>query len=795
MRHYELRTVGAISLDGPAGPVPLDEPHLVALLVMLAVAEPGGVRDDELQLRLFPNATSRHARAELARLLAVLRLRLGGEHAVRTDGEVHALAPGLVRLDVRVLPEPRAEERADFLAGFRLPSSPEFRDWLADVRRRVEPVQRSPAGVRRAGTRGARVLGVALLLVLLGAAALVWRSRASGDAPGAAIILADVANETGDSLFDGLLRAATLGLEQSRHVQLYPRRRLPDVLRRMQLPGDTALSFALAHEVAEREGVRFVLGLRVGREQNAYRITAELADVARGGTRSHGAVADRQEDVIGALGDVLRDVRRQLGEPRAELAERAAPLPQVTTSSLEALRSFAAGGAAWDRGEFGLARDLWLRAADLDTAFASALGNLGQYYFYHHDRDRGRRYYGAALAHAERLTERERLRLEASWAADRGDTDSAIASFHRLAEGYPSAGTWENYGTMLLRAQQNAEAVPAFRRALAFDSTSRFSSTIWINLATVLGRLDRDDEAIEAYHRAGMADSTILFRGNLNHEYGAKLVRLGRLAEAESAYARMARGPTLAARSAGYRSLGYLAVWRGRIDEGAAHFERASQISAEDGKPLTEARNRMLLAWTHRLAGRGAAADAALDRVLRYVDLPSFEPTFLSFVVAALVRQGRVAEAETVLRTLRGRADSSNAADASAASLSAAFIALARARPADALELVRAAGAYLQPLRAQVMAAEIHAAAGSSDTARALLAEALRGDAFGAEAQEDWLRASVLLGDLRLGVGDTAGAREAWMRSYRHWADVPAMVPAVADLRARLVSIGGAGDR
>ena len=794
MQHYEFRTLGAISLDGPAGPVPLDEPHLVALLVMLAVAESGGVRDEELQLRLFPNATSRHARAELARLLTILRLRLGGENAVRTTGDVHALAPGLVRLDVRVLPEPRTEEHTDFLAGFRLPASPEFREWLADARRRVEPIPRSPVGGTPAW-RGAPVLGALLLVVALGAAALVWRSRTSGDSAGETIVLADVANETGDSLFDGLLRAATVGLEQSRHVQLYPRRRLPDVLRRMQLPSDTALSFALAQEVAEREGVRFVLGLRIGRERSGYRITADLADVVRGQTRSSSVHAGLQGDVIGALGGVLRDVRRQLGEPRAELAERAAPLPQVTTSSLEALRSFAAGGAAWDRGEFGLARDLWERAVDLDTAFASALGTLGSYYFYHHDRERGRRYYTAALAHAERLTERERLRLQASWAADRGDTDSAIAGFRRLAERYPSASTWENYGTTLLRAQRNAEAVPVFRRALAFDSTSQFSTVSWINLATVLGRLDRDEEAIDAFHRAARADSTILVRGNLNHEYGMKLVRLGRLAEAESAYARMARGPTLAARAAGYRSLGYLAVWRGRIDEGAAHFERASQIAAEDRKPLTEARNRMLLAWTHRLADRRAAATRELDLVMQYTDLPYFEPTFLSFVVAALVRQERIVDAETVLRTLRERTEPVNAEDASALSLSAALVALARGRPAEALDLVRASGAYLQPVRMQVLAAEIHAAAGSADSARTLLAAVLREEAFGAEAQEDWLRASLLLGDLRLAAGDTAGAREAWQRLYRHWDEAPPTVAAVADVRARLVSIAGAGDR
>lgn len=77
MRHFELRTFGAISLSGPSGAVSLDEPHHIALLVMLATGGSEGISEDELLLRLFPAATARHARTELGRLLAVLRLRLG----------------------------------------------------------------------------------------------------------------------------------------------------------------------------------------------------------------------------------------------------------------------------------------------------------------------------------------------------------------------------------------------------------------------------------------------------------------------------------------------------------------------------------------------------------------------------------------------------------------------------------------------------------------------------------------------------------------------------------------------
>ena len=794
MRYFELRTLGAISLDGPSGPVRLDEPHLVALLVMLATAGDAGVGDDDLMLRLFPNATPQHARTELARLVAVLRLRLGDEDSVRRNGSALALARGLVRADVRVLAESSPVERPDFLAGFRLPSSPEFDEWLTEMRQRVEPV----GGERRSASRVWRRAGIivaALAIVTLTVTELIGRSRDTASAGGESLLLADVANETADSLFDGLLRAATIGLEQSRHVRLYPRSRLPEVYQRMQIADrDTALDFMLAQEVAEREGVRFVLGLRVAREDGGYRISSDLVDIVHGATRSSDARADRRDEVIAALGSVLHDVRRQLGESRAELAQRAAPLPQVTTSSLEALRSYAAGADAWRRGKYALARDLWERAVDLDTSFASALGMLGRYHAYHHERERSHDYYQAALSKADRLTERERLRIEASRAADRGDHDSAIVVFRSLAERFPSAVTWENYGTMLLRAQRDTEAVPAFRKALSLDSTSVISVGAWINLATVLSRLDRDEEAIDASHRAARLDSTVLYRGNLNHEYGQRLVRVRRYAEAESAYRRMAGGTSLVDRAAGLRSLGFLEMWRGRIEEGAAHFEQAANITREDHKPLSEARNRLLLAWSYRLLGRQAMADAELDRVLTMTDSPVMEPMFLSFIVSALVRHERLDDAESVLGLLRARVDSVNAGDVAAEMFSAAAIALARRRPGQALDLARQAGVYRQPQRLQMLTAEIHAAAGRQDSARALLATLLQNEAFGFEAQEDWLRAPILLGDLRLANGDTAGARQAYQLLLERWRDAPRSLPDMIAVRGRLISIGPLGD-
>ena len=796
MRHFELRTFGAISLSGPSGAVSLDEPHLVALLAILATGGSDGVTEDELLLRLFPGATARHARTELGRLLAVLRLRLGGEASVqRTNAGGYALAPGLVTTDFRVLPEPDAAPRADFLPGLALTASPEFGEWLTAVRHRVEPVVMVSSAVR-IGWRRVLAVVAALAIVIAAATALARRSSGVEGFSGDQIVLADVRNDTGDSLFAGLTSAATIGLQQSRYVMLYPRSRLPAVYNLMQVQNpDTVLTFELAREVAVREGVRFVLGLQIGREGDTYRITGQLTDVAQNKVQTSSAVARGHTDVVAALGEVLRNVRRQLGESRAALADGVAPLPYVTTGSLEALRSFAAGADAWDAGDYALARELWERAVDLDTGFATALGRLGGFHYYHHDREQGARYYGAALKRIDRLTEWERLRLLENWAGSRGDADSATRVAELIANRYPSASTWGNYGTRLMQQQRNSEAIPAFGRALTFDSTSIISANNYINLATVLGRLDRDEESLDAYHQAARIDSIILYRGNLNHEYGAKLVGLDRLAEAESAYTRMAARPTLGARAAGFRSLGYLALWRGRIDEAAVQFERAVDVSVQMGTPLTEARNRLLLAWTHRLAGRQNAAHTEVNRVMQLIEAPAMEPVFLSFIVTALVRLDRRADAEAVLSMLRSRVDSASDADRAAEAFARGTVALADDRPDSALWYARRATGFPQDLLVFSLLGDAYLALGQRDSAEAALRRVIDTEAFGAESQEAWLRAHVLLGDLLLSKGDTTGARQAYQALLQRWREAPPTLPELVAARARLVALAGTSDR
>jgi tetratricopeptide (TPR) repeat protein len=755
---------------------------------MLALAGDEGASEEDLLLRLTPEATAEHGRIELSRLADLLRSRLGEEASVVRTSLGYALASGRVAADVRVRQVPSESGCAAFMAGFFLPGSPEYTEWLVEQRRRIEPVA-GPVWQRNQSRRAAALAAIALLVLSAVAAYLLAPRRIAGFSVGDAVLLADVRNETGDPELDaGLRTAAAIALQQSGRLRLYPRSRLAGIYSLMQITnGDTALTFELAQEVAERDNVRFVLGLQVGRMGDRFHVTARLADVSGAQNEvEETATAASREEVLGALDAVLLVMRRRLGESRAELHERRLPLPQVTTASLAALRSYAEGTAAWDRGDYALAGELWMRAVDLDTGFAMAYGALGGWHYYHHSRAGGERYHNAALARAHRLTERERLRLLEAQAGYLGFRDSSLVLSGMIAVRYPSVSTWYNHGTGLLWAQRRDDAIAALETALSFDSTHVNSH---LNIATATKGQRREGDALVHYAEAGRLDSLALYRNNINHEWGSSLVMVGRLVEAESAFRKMSERPSINDRALGLRSLGYLALWRGRVEESIAMFGQASDASQQSGAGLSEARNRLLMAASYRAAGRELDAGRAIDRAMYLMASPSFEPLFLAMIATSCARLGRADDARTILSVLRVRMSPENGIDSASEAYVSGLVHLADQRPADALAAARRAGQLPLRIPLLMLEAEAFAAMGHDDSARVSLERVLDEQGFGVDAEDDWLHGHLLLGDLQLAHGDTAGAQRSYERLVRQWRDSPTALPDLVVARSRLVSL------
>lgn len=786
MAPYRLITTGLPRLAGPPG-TPALEPLTSGLLVMLAVHGASGVAEDELLLRLAPSATPGEGRQRLALAAEELERRLGAP--VDRAGGRWRIPPGVIDADLTLDPaHPPAgrRRRAAFLRGFELRDAPEFREWADSIR----------AGLRQSGwarARRRRLGRLALAGVATAAlAGVIWRAALPEPVPftrGDPVLLANLENATGDSLLDhGLTAAAGIGLQQSGHIQLVSRQRIAATLRRMQVPADTPLSVELAREVAVRDGIRYVVGIRAERQAEGYRLTAEVLDASN--DRSVGSFSEPTETrsgMLAALDRLLGSVRAHLGEPAVDRRARAAPLPEVTTPSLEALRSYAVGAEAWSAGRFSLALESWERAVALDTGFAMALSALGGWYRWHNRPDEAQRYYQEALRRSARLTEWERLTLEEAVASQRGDYETAIRTARTIAERFPRAGTWYDLGTTLLRAGRAEEAADAFQLALGFEPGH---VNAHINLATARKALGRIREALESYERARVIAPAVLSSGNVAAEYGYALWLGGRPTDAEAHFRSLLEAADIFDRTLGHRGLGYLALAEGRFDAAVGSFRRATEASRQQGAALSLTRGHLLEGLTLLLAGDSADARRSLREAARLsLGEPPFPAQFLALVGHGLVRGGLLPEAASVLERLRATADTTRLPDRESAAFLTAELLVAQGRPLDALPLLQPVRLYPQPYLTAVGRSEALVAGARIDAAVSELDRPLEAVGFGSEGTFDWFSFRGQLARMLADLGRRPAARAVLDDLSVRWANGDSgsvALRALRDLRAQM---------
>ncbi len=649
------------------------------------------------------------------------------------------------------------------------------------------PVHRPARGFRRP-------LAIAALTVVLAVSAAAWYQRRPVRTltDGAMVVLADVENLTSDSSLGPALRvAATVGLQQSSSFSLYPRARLRSSLARMgRTITDTVLSESLAREIAYREAGRAVIVLNVAEVGGRFTISGRVLDPDTGkDLAAHNITADQAGDLLGGLDRMVAWVRRRLGDTKWE---QAVPLPLVTTTSLPALRAYAGGRAAYGRSDWGVTRKLLERAIELDTGFAMAQVLLGQYHVVNNQIPEGLKWLRAAEQRVGRLTEAEQLNVKALVAAAEGRRDDQIGFAHSLATGFPSAANWRLYGDALRMARRYPEAIAAFERAVAIDSTDVFA---YHNLALAHKASGNNRTALDYFSRVDRLDSTLLLVDFRNQQWGETYVAIGDLAAAEAVFRRMVARPARRDQARGHRSLAYLALYRGRFAEGVASLRRS--IPLQTAGDLSEYRDLLLLADAELTRGNGPAARAALDRAFETFRRINLQAAAVMFGGHQFIRAGQLARGRLLLDSLIARAAlrPNDVQDQAVLAILTADLAIARgrfdqARPA----LARTRFEGYDPL-GLTLRAELFAQDGRLDSAVAMAKAATESRIFGLETQQDWLRSFGHLARLAEAAGDLATARAAYSSLIEQWRDGDPDLPPLVAARRELARLQAATGR
>jgi tetratricopeptide (TPR) repeat protein len=272
-------------------------------------------------------------------------------HAAREGTPAHDARPDLPPMLIAIIdtlltinPEHRYKTAGDVEAALRR--------WLEQ-----------PAAVQsphRARYVMALAAGAILLTALIVAG--VWRNRSESTIPetrgdaapfalkvGDWILVSEFENETGESVFDGTIRAAVeRELEYSDYVRVVQRDRIEDALKLLQQPLASSLNRDLALQLSRRDGgIRAVVSGAIAKADSEYRLTFDVFDAANQTPLT--TLSDQargQSDILAAVRRQTLRIRESFGEPTASIERSRKAQQGSALPSPKALHLFTAARAA-----------------------------------------------------------------------------------------------------------------------------------------------------------------------------------------------------------------------------------------------------------------------------------------------------------------------------------------------------------------------------------------------------------------------------------------------------------------
>jgi tetratricopeptide (TPR) repeat protein len=381
-------------------------------------------------------------------------------------------------------------------------------------------------------------------------------------------------------------------------------------------------------------------------------VSAQLVNAASGEVLATARETARDSTgILDAVDRVSKKLRERIGES-LRIIRANAPLQDVTTGSLEALRNYSQAILAEGQGDNPRGIALLEAAVAHDSTFAMAWRKLGTMLFNEGERQaRAEEALTRAFALRNRLTFRERKLTEDSYYSDaRGMNDSALAAVQSLLAEYPS-DSWamNNLGVAYEMTGDEPAAEEAFVRSAALEPENILA---WGNIFSSRTYLAQFDSAASTLRlmkarfprNAALEELDILF-DLARRDFAAGETRIR---EQQQRFRSDPRAELRLARMLA----GVLAV-RGKLAEADRALAASADLRAERGQPgqaLLEQARRVVPIAMYRQDQRGAAA--RLEATFRVTSIESIAERDrpLPGLIFAAVQVGDRDRAEALLR-------------------------------------------------------------------------------------------------------------------------------------------------
>ncbi len=419
------------------------------------------------------------------------------------------------------------------------------------------------------------VIGVVVLALVLGTWLLTRPSLAFNEQD--KLLVADVDNLTGDSVFDMALRTAIeADLQQSSYASVFDKAQVAETLRLMRMDPSSRIDENLGYDICRFSGVRAMILPRILSAGNAYELQAILIDPRRKRhvDRIRVTALGREEVLLNAIDKLARQVRTRLGESLHSIEEADKAIVQLTTSSWEALNYLSMGQSKWHEGKFKDAASFFELALEKDPKFVAARGSLGLVLIqFLNQQEKGKEMLKQALKDAEGIPQQEYLLIKAVnlWYVD-GNYEGALNEYGMIRELYPdSMQAYNNPGVILRNLGRYDEAVEMFEKAaeIAPHNSIPLANLWWTHLT-----FRKDPVAAEEAARRLL---TLAPEIAIHHHWlGYALAAQARFDEAVEAYKKVlsfdAQHPW------GLPNIAYILLAAGRPQEAVPYFKDISEL-------------------------------------------------------------------------------------------------------------------------------------------------------------------------------------------------------------------------
>lgn len=517
------------------------------------------------------------------------------------------------------------------------------KEFSGEVRKaRDEIVGRSPFFLRGLW------LPATALIVLAVVGLAVWRFARAPKEPGpqpalepVSVLLADVRNNTGNPVFDGVLETILgVNLDGAPYLSLYDgkqaRQRAPEFK-----PGADRLDTEVALLLSRSEGINAVVSGSIENAAAGFILKIRAVDPASGL-----ALASLEQSLkdANAIFDVVRVMTAELQAKLAKISPGSKEIfgqETFTTTSLQAVRTYATAQKLDAEAKYEEAAKAYLQTLDHDPNFGRAYSGLAAISYSQGDLQKAEGYYRQALKFVDRMTDREKFRTRGGYALFKFDYRTAIDQYAALVKRYPKDAV--GHAMLAFAYFQGRQMDKAFEEgAASVQHNPRHISPrynlCWYALAT--GQAPKAEQESQSL----MDDFPKFAEGYLVHALAE--ISLGKIGQAAETYRRLdAVSP--GGKTISQTGLADLALYEGRSNEAIRILEAGLDFDIKGDRKDIAADKAIILAQIQDALGKTEAAVVYADQAVRLSDQGS-----------VLVRAGEIcihARKDDKAREMQGR--------------------------------------------------------------------------------------------------------------------------------------------